>query len=155
MSINKNKAISFKKNIKKKPSTSTETVKLNSRKSTDTEKQKFSLPFLNPVWSTNWVNVPNLRMIFKITVLKPIKTPAQSAQFISLSLFSMYLYCTAELPGKYTLSAPLPSLQNKPEKMLYSDPSHPRSHSAGIRQKNKAFAWGPHCRPVLWQPSKL
>lgn len=63
----------------------------------------------------------------------------------------MYLYYTAELPEKYTLSAPLPSLQNKPEKMLYSDPSHPRSHSAGIRQKNKAFAWGPHCRPVLRQ----
>lgn len=73
---------------------------------------------------------------FKTTVLKTSNTPAQSAQFISLPLFSMYLYCPTELPEKYTFCS-LPSLQNKPEKMYIAIPPTLAVTLLGLGRKTK------------------
>lgn len=91
-----------------------------------------------------------LRLLF-------LKPQHKAANFISLLLYSMYLFWPADLAEKYTLSAPLPSLQNKPGKMLYSDPSHPGSHSAGILgAKTKPFPGGHTAGRCCQQPtSKL
>lgn len=83
-----------------------------------------------------------------------LKPQHNVANFVSLPLFSTYLFWPADLPEKYTLSAPLPSLQNKRGKTLSSDPSPRQSLCWDVGRKDKAFAWGPHYWQMLSATNK-
>lgn len=71
-----------------------------------------------------------------------LKPQHNVANFVSLPLFSTYLFWPADLPEKYTLSAPLPSLQNKCGKTLSSDPSPAAVTLLGCREKRQGLCLG-------------
>lgn len=77
-----------------------------------------------------------------------LKPQHNVANFVSSPLFSTYLFWPADLPEKYTLSAPLPSLQNKRGKTLSTDPpptppTHPPAVTLlGCREKRQGLCLG-------------
>lgn len=133
LSINENKAIFLGKNVKKKHSISIKTIKLSSKKNTDIEKQKLSLPFLDPVFKS----------------MKPQHKVLNSFPYLCFPCtFSALLNSL-----KNILLLPCLPFKTNLGKCFIAIPPTLAITRLVSRQKDKAFAWGPYCWLVHQQPA--